>query len=100
MAVACILNAIEGLEGCGLRETRESNFLAVLEKIFGMQFDSDKVAGIQQRLWYVYSMSAQYQEDEATSFQDQPIDITSTAKVFHHAFDSSKEHSPVCVIST
>lgn len=98
VAVAAILNAIEGLENGPIPEIRFAAFLSALASTFDMEFDHQKVEGMRHRLWYIYSMSAQYQEDEIGAV-DQPQDMMHI-KVTEHNFPQSMDHSPICVTST
>ncbi len=98
IAVAAILNAIEGLDERTSPETRQCTFISSLEKSFEMGFQSEKVESIRHRLWYVYSMSAQYQEDEVTSHRDAPDSLEKTSN--EPDFSPGMNFSPVCVRST
>ena len=99
VATACILNAIEGLEPECSPEERQSDFLGVLKTNFGIDFLHDELGTIRHRLWYVYSMSAQYHEDEVASVQELPAE-SPMVKTSGHDRATPMDHSPVCVTST
>lgn len=98
VALAAVLNAIEGLENGPIPETRRAAFQSALEQTFDMEFDQEKVESMRHRLWYIYSMSAQYQEDEIGAL-DQPQEIMNR-KVTVHKFPQSMDQSPICVTTT
>lgn len=98
IAVAAILNAIEGLEDGPSIEIKQSSVLSTLEKTFEMKFQEEKIESMRHRLWYVYSMSAQYQEDEVMAHHETPdfLDKKSPGRDFARP---TLDHSPVCVTS-
>lgn len=63
LAIASIMNAMEGLENITQKE--QSSFLEVVKMTFNLDYTPDMVETVRNRLWYVYSMSAQYKEDDA-----------------------------------
>lgn len=99
VAVAAIMNAIEGLENGPIPDIRRAAFLSALENTFDMEFNYQKVEGMCHRLWFIYSMSAQYQEDEIGAV-DQPHDTMTRKVTTQHNFPQSMDHSPICVTST
>lgn len=98
VAVAAILNAIEGLEESSETEARQCSFVALLEKSFEVHLDSEKLESVRHRLWYVYSMSAQCQDDEVTSIKEAPGSPKRNEE--KNNICGPVEHSPVCVTST
>lgn len=100
IAAACILNAIEGLE---LEDdpstTQEYQFIINLKERLGLDLDPSKLENLRHRLWYIYSMSSQYQVEESS-----PVSKTTALipvfKTKELNVESKMDLSPVCVIST
>ena len=64
IAIAALLNAMEGMDESTISKAQQMDFLESLNKAFGLRYHFDLVEMIRNRLWYVYSMSAQYKEDD------------------------------------
>lgn len=98
VAAAAILNAIEGLEDSTAIEARQSSFIDLLQQSFELHLDQKKLDGVRHRLWYVYSMSAQCQEDEGTSLHEAPDSPKKNEA--KNNISAPMDLSPVCVTST
>lgn len=96
IAVAAVLNALEGI-GEGLStEDSEHAFLETLHVHTGLDFSLQDLEHLREDLWYVYSMSAQYQEDDMQMF---PPEMTSDYEKRHPtAVHSNIAYSPVSVL--
>lgn len=64
IAVACMLNAVEGLDDMFSVEQIRSQFLGSLRLRLNIEIDQKTLEGLQARLWYLYSCSAQMQCDD------------------------------------
>eukprot|EP00536_Pseudo-nitzschia_multiseries_P006023 jgi/Psemu1/255028/estExt_Genewise1Plus.C_1240031 len=64
IAVASLVNAMEGMES-SVSEDQQFGFLETIQRIFQLPFSTDAIEAVRNRLWYVYSMSAQCKEDNA-----------------------------------
>jgi len=65
LAIASLMNAMEGMDNITIDQ--QNNFLDVINSTFELKYTSDAVESIRNRLWYIYSMSAQYKEDDVIS---------------------------------
>ena len=100
LAVATVLNAIEGLEGV-MTKPKEEQFLKSIESSFGLSFDDDDLKNIRRRLWYVYSMSAQCRDDEVLPSGYPEVTEVSECSVKQNCYGiDPRQLSPVCVITT
>jgi Cyclin, N-terminal domain len=64
IAFACLLNAVEGMESTISYQVHEEMYRSV-DSVLGNCYTVEKIQLIRNRLWYIYSQSAQYQEDDA-----------------------------------
>jgi hypothetical protein len=102
IALASLMNAMEGMDDISLDQ--QSNFIDVINLTFDLKFTADMVETVRNRLWYIYSMSAQYKEDDAIA----PTDLvrnkdkkdTSEVKRISGESSSSPSASPVSVAAT
>ncbi len=65
LAIASLMNAMEGMDNITIDQ--QNNFLDVINSTFELKYTADAVESIRNRLWYIYSMSAQYKEDDVIS---------------------------------
>uniref|UniRef100_A0A7S1UYH0 Cyclin-like domain-containing protein n=1 Tax=Grammatophora oceanica TaxID=210454 RepID=A0A7S1UYH0_9STRA len=64
IAIACLLNAMEGMEESVVTPADHASFVRAACHALDMEYSQHLIESIRNRLWYVYSQSAQYQEDE------------------------------------
>jgi len=91
IAVAALLNSMEGMDELDTQEQQQP-FLDALEEQFGAKFSEELLEMVRNRLWYVYSMTAQYKDD--TLITATPVVKKSPAKQVVAVSDC---HSPVTV---
>lgn len=97
IAMAALINAMEGMEGTVSKKQMDDYSMIVSEHL-GLQHPKELIDQIRNRLWYVYSQSAQYHEDDVVPL---PQKVPSEANV-----PVSKQHrtdgelSPKCVSVT
>ena len=95
IAIASIQNAMEGMDESVVTKEQRAGFLQLIKETYQLEYPHDIVENTRNRLWYVYSMSAQYKEDDELSphtvKQSQPD---------KRILDSSISQSPVCVRMT
>ena len=74
VAVACILNAIEGMEHAILYQDLPSEFLARVSYSFCVDMDGNALDEMQDRLLFLFACSSQYsaQDDSILSIQKRP----------------------------
>ena len=94
IAIAALLNAMEGMEESVVSRDDHKLFLKAVTEAVGMEYPPERMESIRNRLWYVYSQSAQYQEDEVPSSED-PLQLNSHL-VEKNALPGG-DQSPVCV---
>jgi len=63
IALASLMNAMEGMDN--ISEEQQNIFVDVINLTFDLKFTTDMIEAVRNRLWYIYSMSAQYKEDDA-----------------------------------
>jgi len=63
VAIACLMNAMEGIDNISLEQ--QNSFLDAINLTFDLKCTADTLETIRNRLWYIYSMSVQYKEDDA-----------------------------------
>lgn len=63
IAIASLMNAMEGMDN--ITEEQQAKFVDVINTTFDLKSTSESIEAVRNRLWYVYSMSAQYKEDDA-----------------------------------
>lgn len=99
LATACVLNALEGI---GESQVCEQSFLEVLQTQTDLDFRHyPNLDQVREDLWYVYSLSAQYQEDDLNL----SVTPSSPTVPYHHAEADSEAkkvihhhtHSPTTV---
>eukprot|EP00529_Nitzschia_sp_RCC80_P019800 CAMPEP_0113490796 /NCGR_PEP_ID=MMETSP0014_2-20120614/27229_1 /TAXON_ID=2857 /ORGANISM="Nitzschia sp." /LENGTH=425 /DNA_ID=CAMNT_0000384575 /DNA_START=31 /DNA_END=1308 /DNA_ORIENTATION=- /assembly_acc=CAM_ASM_000159 len=67
LAVSAFLNAMEGIDEASVPAHQQDYFLHVLESVFKLSYPRDVIEDCRNRLWFVYSMTAQYRDEEDTS---------------------------------
>jgi hypothetical protein len=67
IALAALTNAMEGLNESAVSSQQQDSFAKVICMTFHLKFTHEDIEAVRNRLWYVYSMSAQYKEDDAIS---------------------------------
>lgn len=99
LAIASIMNAMEGLENITLEQ--QNTFLDVINETFDLKYTKEMVETVRNRLWYVYSMSAQYKEDDAivcgTTTNDAKSKTYTKSNFARGESSSSRSISPVSV---
>jgi hypothetical protein len=103
MATAAVLNAIEGVtEGSIASEECEKQFLSRLHQVASLEFSTVVLDEIRENLWYNYSISAQYREDDARMTISSPEASCETHSK-HLSVDMNRyyqlSNSPVSVLS-
>jgi len=63
LAAASLMNAMEGMDNITLEQ--QNTFLDVINLRFDLKYNAEMVETVRNRLWYIYSMSAQYKEDDS-----------------------------------
>lgn len=63
VAIAALMNAMEGMEGTVSMKDLEE-FYQAIDAVAGHGHSQETIESIRNRLWYVYSQSAQYLEDD------------------------------------
>jgi hypothetical protein len=63
IAIAALMNAMEGMEGTVTR-TEQEQFTRTIKDMVDLEHSKELIDSIRNRLWYVYSQSAQYHEDD------------------------------------
>ncbi|VEU40534.1 unnamed protein product [Pseudo-nitzschia multistriata] len=66
IALGCLMNAMEGMDN-SLSAEQQRGFVDAVNATFDLEFTTDSIESVRNRLWYVYSMSAQYKEDDAVA---------------------------------
>jgi len=95
LAVACILSALEGMDDEHLSQELQRCFLDTILLELSLEFPVDELEKCQGRLWYLYSCSAQVQEDDIL-----PIHVSEERLVKYRSEQHSSDvdgHSPVSV---
>jgi len=101
------MNAMEGMDN-SILEGQQSSFVDVVNSTFDLKFTTDMIEAVRNRLWYVYSMSAQYKEDDAIADATPSDVVKKDASRRKHSFSaagggdlsSSPSTSPVSVTAT
>jgi len=70
IAVAALLNAMEGMDESVVSRDEHKAFLKAVTDAAGTEYPPERIESVRNRLWYVYSQSAQYQEDEVLPSED------------------------------
>lgn len=80
LGVACLLNALEGLDESIRSSHLEHDYLKKLGSVLSSSFVVEEIDAIQSRLWFLYSCSAQLEEDDAMPVKvSQRLVLQSTA---------------------
>lgn len=94
IAVACILNVIEGIDSEQHAVVLKHEFLESLKMTYNLTFEASALDKVQARLWFLYSCSAQLQRDDII-----PL-YFAQERLVKYNFMSEQDivsHSPVCV---
>lgn len=67
LAVSALLNAMEGMDEASVPSHQQDIFLSILESVHKFKYPRDIIEDCRNRLWFVYSMSAQYRDEETLS---------------------------------
>lgn len=94
IAVAAMMNAMEGMDESMISRQEQLIFLKELQDSFGLFYSEELIETIRNRLWYIYSMSAQYKEDDIITPQSHK---ETPEKECMESDMSSVSHSPVSV---
>lgn len=92
IAIVALINSMEGMDDQAL-DQHHCMFVKAIEEKFGVRYQPEEVEACRNRLWYVYSMSAQYKEDDYLVSPQSPKESIKNVM----AGDGSVVHSPVCV---
>ena len=104
IAAAAILNALEGIEGHSTSTDYdyEGEFLRELQESVGIDFDLACLDGLREDLWYIYSLSAQYRDDDMRMMMpaEDALHIEKhEQKAGVSAYTVHVSHSPISVLS-
>jgi hypothetical protein len=94
ITIAALMNAMEGMDDSMISPEQQLRFLKDLQFSFGLVYSEEIIETSRNRLWYVYSTSAQYKEDDIIT----PQALKETHEKECTGSDvSSVSHSPVSV---
>jgi hypothetical protein len=95
IAIACISNALQGIEDAYTAESLHQEFLSIVDNCLPVHIDPLSLEKLQARLWYLYSCSAQSQ------FEAQPVHLCDSHAPKQVSEDESScfTRSPVSVVS-
>ena len=94
VAIAALLNAMEGMDETIVPKGDHDIFLQIVAELTGQTYPRETIDAIRNRLWYIYSQSAQYQEDEVVAPSAQQ---PTNEKSFVEKDLLAGDQSPVCV---
>ena len=94
------MNAMEGMDNITIDQ--QINFLEVINSTLELQYTTETVESIRNRLWYIYSMSAQYKEDDAISESSSSshVEKERQTKLAYSEQSSMRSASPVSVATS
>lgn len=95
VAVAALINAMEGMEGT-VNEDEQLAFYETVTRAINSNHTKDTIDSIRNRLWYIYSQSAQYHDDEVIPTQQKIHTETKVPEQIRSRRDEG-DQSPVCV---
>mmetsp|Transcript_13146 Transcript_13146/g.20047 ORF Transcript_13146/g.20047 Transcript_13146/m.20047 type:complete len:336 (+) Transcript_13146:197-1204(+) len=95
VAIAALINAMEGMEGTVKIEDQVA-FFDTITQTTGIDHTKDTIDSIRNRLWYIYSQSAQYQDDEVNPTQQKVYKESKVPEQIRSHRDAG-DQSPVCV---
>jgi len=99
IAAAAVLNALEGIDDIWTSSECEAEFLGRLRSSTCIDLSTEYLDDTREDLWYIYSLSTQYQEDD---LQMMPAESTIEIQKQHAAIDSDDQmhisRSPVSVL--
>lgn len=97
IAIAALMNALEGMEGAV--SIKDLNvFYQAISDVSGCGREQDTIDALRNRLWYVYSQSAQYVDDDLIpSIQKIPSEAIFPSHPVEKGDPLGGDSSPVCV---
>ncbi len=95
IAMAAILNSLEGMEETLFTTDHSSLFLETVRSAVGLEYPREQLDLLRKRLWYVYSMSAQYREEDAVVHAQVPMEQPTSHPTGKET--TGGVHSPVSV---
>eukprot|EP00543_Licmophora_paradoxa_P013747 CAMPEP_0202472586 /NCGR_PEP_ID=MMETSP1360-20130828/88262_1 /ASSEMBLY_ACC=CAM_ASM_000848 /TAXON_ID=515479 /ORGANISM="Licmophora paradoxa, Strain CCMP2313" /LENGTH=55 /DNA_ID=CAMNT_0049099135 /DNA_START=471 /DNA_END=635 /DNA_ORIENTATION=- len=54
---------MEGTDEIKISKVDQNKFMTAVRELCGVRFSEEAITAIRNRLWYIYSQSAQYKED-------------------------------------
>jgi len=93
VAIAALLNAMEGMDESVVSKEDHAAFQKTVCEVIGQDLPKDTIDSIRNRLWYVYSQSAQYREDEVLP----PANLLPSENRIVEKDLLAGDQSPVCV---
>jgi len=97
IAIAALMNAMEGMEGT-VSALDQHRFYEILSRTLQVHPGTkDIIDSIRNRLWYVYSHSAQFFDDEAVTPQPRTPKEAKTPSKQIRSHRNEIDQSPVCV---
>jgi hypothetical protein len=106
LALASMMNAMEGMDESTVSNQQQRSFVDIIRTNFKLEFTEDEIEAVRNRLWYVYSMSAQYREDDlaaalsSSSSSDVMMKDVRSKMHFEGERSSTPSSSPVSVTAT
>lgn len=94
IAIATLLNAMDGLDENVFSPKDQAKFLESLKEMCGLDHSKEVIDSIRNRLWYIYSQSAQFQDDDV--IPPSPLSAGSHATIKRDSLLGG-DQSPVCV---
>jgi hypothetical protein len=94
LAVACILNAVEGIDDINYAKELRQGYLRTLSCNLCVELDLSALDRAQKRLWYLYSCSAQIQYEDMIPHSQSKERLNPTS---NKSKNSNHSHSPVGV---
>jgi Cyclin, N-terminal domain len=67
LALSALLNAMEGMDEASVPAQQQDCLLETIANTFGLTYARDVIEDCRNRLWFVYSMSAQYRDEDPSS---------------------------------
>lgn len=80
IAAAAILNALEGINDRSTPGDSEKELLCSLQGFAGIAFSGESLDDLREDLWYVYSLSAQYHDDDLQMTMPEEEGVTESEK--------------------
>ena len=97
IAISAVLNALEGIGEELAAEDSEQAFLETLGIHTNLDLPSNALDHLREDLWYIYSLSAQYQEDD---MQTLPVETSSEyERKVPTVIGTGSPHSPISIMN-